>query len=112
MFFEIPEMRISFSAMDDLIYPVQKTQRAFKPGRIYLRGWLITGVIGSRRAVQCFRILVIIRLNSRIIELPKLRSSQSIGSGHFWAGDYFKGTNAAFDLEDCYLLMYQIVMTF
>jgi len=36
----------------------------------------------------------------------------TIGFGYFWAGDYFKGTNANADIKDCYLLMNQIVMTF
>ncbi|MEN6465474.1 MAG: hypothetical protein ABFD62_09875 [Syntrophaceae bacterium] len=36
----------------------------------------------------------------------------TIGFGYFWAGDYFKGTNAAANIDDCYLLMHQLAMTF
>ena len=35
-----------------------------------------------------------------------------VGFGYFWAGDWFKGTNASFQIDDCYLLMHQLTMTF
>lgn len=36
----------------------------------------------------------------------------TVGFGYFWAGDYFKGTNSAADIDNCYLLMHQLALTF
>lgn len=35
-----------------------------------------------------------------------------VGFGYLWAGDYFKGTDQAADIDNCYLLMHQLTLTF
>lgn len=36
----------------------------------------------------------------------------TVGFGYLWAGDFFKGTNSSAEIDDCYLLMHQLVLTF
>jgi hypothetical protein len=35
-----------------------------------------------------------------------------IGAGYWWVGDYFKGTSATNKIDDTYLLMHKLTLTF
>jgi hypothetical protein len=35
-----------------------------------------------------------------------------IGAAYLWAGDYFKGINAGSTIDDNYLLMHKLTLTF
>lgn len=38
--------------------------------------------------------------------------SYMIGGGYWWVGDYFKGTSATNKIDDTYLLMHKLILTF
>jgi hypothetical protein len=38
--------------------------------------------------------------------------SYMVGAGYLWAGDYFKGTNTAAQVDNNYLLMNQLTLSF
>lgn len=35
-----------------------------------------------------------------------------IGAAYLWAGDYFKGTDTGYKIDDNYLLMHKLTLTF